>query len=268
MDTGEVNYFCDQLDKSCDEYLNDTKKILCGKNNDIQFFIQNKILQWKRNMWTLGKIELHSILDIQIICESFQQLLKVYQNIQDEITTLKEENTNLADTNKELSSKVEKMIEIKRSMEQNLYEKFIMVLNSKKKKIKELEAAGKDKQNTSESNFNAATDESDELEQVDETVNIVPKEYKNDGKRKSLDYNGPESLQKNRKIDYINHENTNHKASCSKDYTNDKVCALKDCESIEEKNIYGQQSCSAENRNSRSSLNFVEEESEEELFSQ
>ena len=152
MNTKNINDFSNELSKSSDKYIEETKKILRGKDTEIQFFLQDKILEWKSDLWTLGRIELCVVSDFQVR-ESFQQLLKFYQNIQDKMTLLEEENKNLINVNKEINSKIEKLIQIKITMEQDLYKKFIVVLNSKKKKIKELQDAIKKKENVKEISF-------------------------------------------------------------------------------------------------------------------
>lgn len=260
MNTRNINDFSNELSKSSDEYIEETKKILCGKDTKIQFFLQDKILEWKSDLWTLGRIELCIISDFQIR-ESFQQLLKFYQSIQDKMTVLEEENKNLVNVNKEINSKIEKLIEIKITMEQDLYKKFIVVLNSKKKKIKELQDAIKKKENVKESVFDACTDE--ESEKEDETVKDTSTIIKV-SKRKSPNYNSPKSIQKSEKTNHIVADKIIPKASTSKDYTKNELYTPD--EYVKEMNKNEEESCSL--KKSRSSLNFVEEESEEELFSQ
>ncbi|XP_043589952.1 DNA repair protein XRCC4-like [Bombus pyrosoma] len=260
MNAKNINDFSNELSKSSDEYIEETKKILRGKDTKIQFFLQDKILEWKSNVWTLGRIELCVISDFQVR-ESFQQLLKFYQNIQDKMTALEDENKKLVNVNKEINSKMEKLIEIKITMEQDLYKKFIIVLNSKKKKIKELQDAIKKKENVKESVFDACTDE--ESEKEDETVKDISTFIKV-SKRKLPNYNSPKSIQKSEKTNHIVADKIIPKASTSKDYAKNEVHTAD--EYVKKMNKNEEESCSP--KKSRSSLNFVEEESEEELFSQ
>ncbi|XP_071858992.1 uncharacterized protein isoform X2 [Bombus fervidus] len=260
MNTKNINDFSNELSKSSDKYIEETKKILRGKDTEIQFFLQDKILEWKSDLWTLGRIELCVVSDFQVR-KSFQQLLKFYQSIQDKMTLLEEENKNLINVNKEINSKIEKLIEIKITMEQDLYKKFIVVLNSKKKKIKELQDVIKKKENVKESVFDACTDE--ESEKEDETVKDISTIIKV-SKRKLPNYNSPKNIQKSEKTNHIVADEIIPKASTSKDYARNEVHTPD--EYVKEMNKNEEESCSP--KKSRSSLNFVEEESEEELFSQ
>ena len=267
----DIDYFCKELDKSSDEYLQETKNIFCGKDEEIQFYIQDDILRWERKKtWTLGKITLCSVLDIKVFSEAFQQLLKLYQSIQDKIGTLERENKSLRDTNADLLSKINKMVESKATMEQDLYKKFILILNSKKKRIRELEAAIKEKQNTAESVFDADTDEGEESEDDDQKPDDNRIKIK---KRKSLNNDNPESIQKARKKNSIVNKNHIDNNETINKTTVNKVCTMYEAHSInystasKNENIPEEPGCSFTTKSSRSSLNFVEEESEDELFS-
>ncbi|KOC63529.1 hypothetical protein WH47_02925 [Habropoda laboriosa] len=268
MSIKDVNYFCRELSKSTDEYLKETERILCREDKEIIFFIQDKTLEWKKNVWTLGRIELHPILDIKVVCESFQQLLKFYQSSQDKLNMLEEENKNLIDVNKELSLKIEKMIEIKTSMEQNLYKKFIMILNLKKRKVAELEDAIKENPNTKESIFDIYTDESEESEKEEHAANNERTISIRANKRKSLGNNSSKGMRKTKKTDCIINSSTICNISSSKDCGENKEYTLNNYIVEDKKSTYEKQSCSSESRKPRTSLNLIEEESEEELFSQ
>ncbi|OAD58192.1 hypothetical protein WN48_11355 [Eufriesea mexicana] len=265
MNIDNVNHFSAELSKSPDEYLKITEKILCGEDTEIQFFIKNKILEWKKKVWIYGRIELHSISDIQVVCESFQQLVKFYNGVQNKISILKEENKNLIYINEQLSLKIQNMIELKTTMEEDLYTKFIVILNSKKKKIRELEEAIKGKKDAKESIFDACTDESGESENEDKIIKNVPTVSIKIGKRKSLKNDNSKHMQKITKTNDIVDDKIIHKASTSKDCVNSKVVTL--AKVYKKRNKYEEGSCSFKKK-SRSSLNFSEEESEEELFSQ
>ncbi|CAK9797695.1 hypothetical protein ANTPLA_LOCUS1306 [Anthophora plagiata] len=251
----DVNYFSDELSKSTDEYLKETEKILCQKDKDIKFFIQDKTLVWKNNVWTMGQIELCPIYDISVISERFQQLSKLHQSVQDKLNTLEKENENLIHLNKELSLKIEKMIEMKTSMEQELYSKFVTILNSKKRKIKELEDAMKEKR-SKESIFDAQTDESEESEREDPPITIKI------GKRKSQS-NSSVDKQKTKKLDCIVNSETACNTSNSDNFEENKKHTMR-----EKGSVYEKQSSDSKDRTLRTSLNFNEEEPEEELFSQ
>lgn len=241
MNAEDIEFFCDELSKSSNEYLQDTKEILCGKDKEIQFFIKNEIFEWKKNVWTLGRIKLSSISDVKIISEGFQKSLKFYQDIQDKVDILEKENKILTDEKNKLSSDIEKMIETKTAMEQDLYSKFILILNSKKEKLRELESMVKERQKPSESVFDACTDESEGSDNENKKNNISIKQTVLK-KRKFTVNNNSEATQ-NAKKEHITINN---------DHINDKKT---------------HESCASGNRNSRNSLNFTEMK-EEELFSE
>ena len=256
MNTEDVNYFCNQLSKSSNEYLRETKEILCGNDKGIQFILRNTELEWKKNVWTLGTIKLHPVSDMKIISESFQRSLKLYQSIQEKVSLLEKENKILKDIKEKLSIDIEKMIEIKSTMEQDLTKKFLLLLNSKKEKLRELENALNKKQSSEESIFNVRTDESEESEDENNKANNDCRPSTAIGKRKSICDNDFKSTQKARKTDGI----------ISTDCTVNSEISQKT--SANNADNHELQSSTCGNRKSTSSLNFIEEVSEEELFSE
>ena len=254
MNTKDVDYFCSQLSKSSEEYLQETKEILCGNDKGIQFILQNTELEWKKNVWTLGTIKLHPVSDTKIISESFQRSLKLYQSIHEKVSMLEKENKILKDIKEKLSFDIEKMIEIKTTMEQDLTKKFLLLLNSKKKKLRELENALNKKQSTEESIFDVRTDESEESEGENDKRNNACRPSTAIGKRKSIRDNDFKSTQKARKTDGV--------TDCTVDSEINHETSVSNGDS------HKLQSSSSGNRKSNSSLNFIEEVSEEELFSE
>lgn len=250
MSTKDVNYFSDELAKSTDEYLEETKEILCGKDKAVNFFVNEKTFEWKKNLWIIGKIELSSPSDIRFIYQSFQQLLKIYQTMQDKMNEMEKENKSLIEMNEELSSKMNKMIEMKTAMERDLYKKFIVVLNSKKEKLRELE--GKVKSTSEKSVYNASTDEGDSEEEK-ETVEKKSILYSKNVKRKLTNDSVKDVQRSKKKMIPVE---IGPKPSTSKEGTSTATL-----------NNHEEQSCSFEHRKSRSSLNFLEEVVEEDLFS-
>ena len=256
MNAKDVDYFCNQLSKSSDEYLQETKEILCGNDKGIEFIVQSTELEWKRNVWTLGTIKLHPVSDTKIISESFQRSLKLYQSIQEKISMLEKENKILKDIKEKLSFDIEKMIEIKTTMEQDLTKKFLILLNSKKKKLRELENALNKKESTEESIFDVRTDESEESEVENNKTSNACRPSTGIGKRKSIHDSDFKSTRKARKTDSI----------LSTDCTVNNE--ISDKTSVNNADNHELQSSTSGNRKSNSSLNFIEEVSEEELFSE
>ena len=147
------------------------------------------------------------------------------------------------------------MIDIKTTMEQDLTKKFLLLLNSKKKKLRELENALNQKQNTEKSIFDARTDESESEDENNKTNNACRPSIAI-GKRKSIHDNDVKSTQKARKTDGI----------VSTDCTVDSEISHKT--SVNNADSHELRSSTSGNRKSNSSLIFIEEVSEEELFSE
>ncbi|KZC07185.1 PREDICTED: DNA repair protein XRCC4-like [Dufourea novaeangliae] len=252
MDIKEMNYFCKELDQSFEQYVHKTKDILCGKNTEILFLIDDTTLRWKDNMWILGRINLNPISDIKVISESFQQSLKFYQNIQGRLLNkLEEENKNLKDTKAKLTSDIEKIIETKTTMEQDMYKKFILILNSKKRKIREIQNAIKEKHDTKESVFDVCTDESEASDEENK-------------KSKFIDNKNFPAIQRTT----VTNQKSSHEAFTNKDCTENTIKVQENCTKREDDCTLAKLGCTSGTKKSRSSLNFIEEESEEELFSQ
>ncbi|XP_031828772.2 uncharacterized protein LOC116425332 isoform X1 [Nomia melanderi] len=250
MDTKEIQFFCEQLSKSFEEYFLETKKIFSGKNEDIQFLIEDTILKWKNNTWTLGRINLNLVSDVKIISESFQQSLKFYQGVQEELNILKEENKSLVHINIKLKSDLDKMIEVKTGMEQDMFKKFSLILNSKKRKLWEIHNILKKKEDTKASAFHVSTDESEESDEGN---------YRK-SKIKKISNDNSVHIQKIA-ID----EEISQKPSTSRDCMK-KNTKVKKNDTEQKDEMQREKNCIPEARKSRSSLNFIEE-SEDELFS-
>ncbi|XP_043250548.1 DNA repair protein XRCC4-like isoform X2 [Colletes gigas] len=257
MNINDINYFCDELSKSTDEYLQEVESILCGKDKDIQFFIQNTALEWKKKIWTRGKIKLRSDLNVDIISKHFQRSLKFYQSVQEKLTLSEKENENLIDIKNKLCSDIEQMIKVKTNIEQNLYKRFVLILNSKKKKIRELENAIKTKQGAKDSIFDVRTDESAESDTEDSKIN-KDTIYTKDQKEKTINNRNAKVKKSNSlgNTDCIVDDEISHITSTSKNLTTKK-----------NENTNEQQTCVFGTRTSRN-WSFIENDSEEELFSQ
>ncbi|XP_043673087.1 uncharacterized protein LOC122631450 isoform X1 [Vespula pensylvanica] len=175
MLTNDINYYSQEHSKSFNEYLKETKDAFSGKNTDIQYFLQDNKFEWRRNKrWILGKITVCPISNIIAISETLYGLLKQQQHLQEIISKLKTENELLINTKKELSVDIEEMIKMKTNMEKELYKKFILILNAKKKKIRELENSFKSTERAQKSIYDVSTDQSSEDSDMDDksTKNI------------------------------------------------------------------------------------------------
>lgn len=174
MLTNDINYYSQEHSKSFNEYLKGTKDALSGKNTDIKYFLQDNKFEWrKKERWILGKITVCPISNIIAISETLYGVLKQQQHLQEIISKLKKENKLLTDSNKELSVDIEEMIKMKTNMEKELYEKFILLLNAKKKKIRELKNSFKNTECAQKSVFDVSTDLSEDSDTDDKSIKNV-----------------------------------------------------------------------------------------------
>jgi len=134
MHVENANYFLNHLDESFETYVEKTKHAFSGKNADIQFFLQDDTFTWKQqNILTRGEIAVHSLSNILILSDTLKQTLELYQKYQERTLELENENEHLNKANAKLIVDMEEMINIKITMEKDLYMKFLLLLNTKKK---------------------------------------------------------------------------------------------------------------------------------------
>jgi len=168
MDTKSANYFLEQLEESLETYLEKTREAFSGKNTDIQFFLQDDTFIWKQqNILIRGKIILYLFSNVLIISDTLKQLLEFYQKCQEQIIALEKENKCLNEINNKLITDIEKMIEIKNNMEKDLYGKFLVLLNTKKKKIRELQKIIDRNKEVTKSVYDETTDDQSEESNVE-----------------------------------------------------------------------------------------------------
>lgn len=169
MNTEIANYYLDHLDESLDTYLEKTRCAFSGQNVEIQFFLQDAhlsgqyLFSWKQqNILTRGEITVYPVSKMLTISDTLKQISEQYQRCQEQILTLEKENECLNKTNAKLITDIEDMISMKNAMEKDLYRKFLLLLNTKKKKIRELQEALDKKQTPDKLVYNKTTDESSE----------------------------------------------------------------------------------------------------------
>lgn len=222
MHIENANYFLNHLDESFETYLEKTKHAFSGKNADIQFFLQDDTFTWKQqNILTRGKIAVYSLSNILIISNTLKQSLELYQKCQERILALESENEHLNKANTKLIADIEEMINIKIAMEKDLYVKFLLLLNTKKKKIRELQQALDNTKKTTESVYDKTTDDESEGSDIESmTVHNTESSKKREDK---MDYESeqkitPKSSKKNlkRRMNFSSSEDTSPEPSTSK----------------------------------------------------
>ncbi|XP_028049996.1 DNA repair protein XRCC4 isoform X2 [Monomorium pharaonis] len=168
MHVENANYFLNHLDESFKTYLEKTKDAFSGKNADIQFFLQDDTFTWKQqNILTRGKIAVHSLSNILILSDTLKKSLELYQKCQEQALTLESENERLNKANTKLITDIEEMINVKITMEKDLYMKFLTLLNTKKKKIRELKQALDNTKKTTKSVYDETTDDESEESEIE-----------------------------------------------------------------------------------------------------
>ncbi|KAI4488439.1 hypothetical protein M0802_011612 [Mischocyttarus mexicanus] len=188
MLANDINFYSKEHSKSFKEYLNETKDVFSGKNTEIQYFIEDNNFEWrKNNKWILGKITVRSMSNIMVVSETLYGILEQQQQLQEIISKLRIENDLLTNTKNKLSNDIEEMINRKIDMEKELYKKFILILNAKKKKIRELENSLKNTKRTKNSIYDTNTDQSDSDSGNKNTKNAIVRNSKKD--KSSIDQN-------------------------------------------------------------------------------
>lgn len=253
MHTENAHYFLDHLDESLEIYLEKTKHAFSGKNADIQFFLHDDTLIWKQDILTRGKIAIYPLSNILIISDTLKQLLEFYQKCQEEVLTLKKENKCLNENNIKLTTDIEEMINIKDKMEKDLYTKFLLLLNAKKQKIRELQKALDNNKQIIKSVYDETTDDESEKSNAE-----------------SKKVHGTVSNSKKRKMDYKNEWNAIPKSS----RINFKKCTNSSSEDTSPEPSTSRNKLTLHNTDmsytmkSKQILNISEEESEDDLFSE
>ncbi|KYN40368.1 hypothetical protein ALC56_05313, partial [Trachymyrmex septentrionalis] len=226
MHVENANYFLNHLDESFETYLEKTKQAFSGKNADIQFFLQDKsygtTFTWKQqNVLTRGEITMHSLSNILILSDTLKQSLELYQQYQERALALEKENEYFKKSNTELIVNLEEIINKKNTMEKDLNMKFLLLLNTKKKKIRELqEALNNTKKTTTKSPYNETTDdESDESDVKSKKMHDTKPKLK----KQEMDYKNdqeviPKSSKKTLKrcMSFSSSEDTSPEPSTSK----------------------------------------------------
>lgn len=166
MKDEEIIKFAENLSKTRNEYLHAVQESLSGKDESIEFYLKNSKLKWSKRQWMQGFVDVKPVSLSTDLPDVLKQFLLHNSRLNTKIETLKHENEELKAVQNQLKEKLESIIKIKNSIEDELYKKFIIILNSKKEKIRELETELKNKNisslNQSKSEwFDASTDDSE-----------------------------------------------------------------------------------------------------------
>lgn len=144
------------------------KNELSGKDKDVQFSLNDSRLLWKKKIWKRGTISVQPLDSIIFLADLSWQWLKQCGSLQETSRRLKEDNEILEKRSQQLVSQMKEMERVKIGMEDALYKRFLLLLNSKKRRIRELEKVCKSQSVTlKKSAYDASTDDSEvELEEA------------------------------------------------------------------------------------------------------
>ncbi|XP_033227532.1 DNA repair protein XRCC4 isoform X1 [Belonocnema kinseyi] len=124
--------------ESEENFYQETKNVLSGKATEIEFSLEKENFEWRKGIWTRGFIKVCQVNEINVFSNLIQNFLLNAANGKIDNSALQAENEELKNSLALLKDTLEEMIEIKNSMEKELYSQFILILNTKKKKIREL----------------------------------------------------------------------------------------------------------------------------------
>ncbi|XP_046751062.1 DNA repair protein XRCC4-like [Diprion similis] len=166
MGLEDVDKFAKNLSKTRGEYLCGTREALSGRDEIVQFFLKDSKLRWKRGRWNQGLINVGSAPLAQMFPNILKKFVLRNRELESSVERLETEGRKLRTWQQELEEKLEEMVKLKNEMEKDLYSKFIIVLNSKKAKIRELQSETNDKaEPKDEEAFQAQTDDSEASEE-------------------------------------------------------------------------------------------------------
>lgn len=192
MKAENVQYFSKELGKSCVEYIAEAKDAFCRKNKDIQFYITDESFKWMRkNVWTLGQIDVQRVKSTDTLLEILQNIMEVCQNVNAKLDGLEAENKCLIEMKTKLTASLEEVIKYKLIMEEELYKKFLLILNEKKRKYRELKQRVQTVGDKADTVFQASTDEASSDEETEKSTLVPVKNVK--PKQRELPENSAEN---------------------------------------------------------------------------
>ncbi|XP_020283984.1 DNA repair protein XRCC4-like [Pseudomyrmex gracilis] len=171
MHIENANYFLHNLEETFETYLEKTRDAFSGKDTDVQFFLQDDEFKWiQETIQIRGRIRVGPLSNVLTVSDTLKQLAELYQRCQEGRVKLEEENEVLINRNAKLITELDEIINKKKTMEKDLYAKFILLLNAKKRKIRELQEALDNNKPKIKSVYDESTDEeSGKSDMVDET---------------------------------------------------------------------------------------------------
>ncbi|XP_015584887.1 uncharacterized protein LOC107262826 isoform X2 [Cephus cinctus] len=171
--TEQIDYFAAN-DKSCntrDEYIQKTRNILSGRNSGVyQFSLQNAKFRWTEGMWDRGIVEV-TPCNIEEFSKVLEKFLVQYRSMEESVNKLESENIHLKQMYMKLNDSLESISTRKEELERILLQKFLLLINSKKKRIRELEEAAKKRPREDNSIYDTSTDDGESSDVSENAIN-------------------------------------------------------------------------------------------------
>lgn len=142
----KIGSFCNQLNLNQKQYVENAKKALStdDPSNDFIINFSNGKLVWEKNIPLSTLTMKHGVVEMEHFIDGgsevlVNELLGLMKTKDDLLENKDQELKNVAQQLKDLIEKFENSAKLKVKMEEDLYFKFITLLNEKKMKISEYE---------------------------------------------------------------------------------------------------------------------------------
>ena len=171
-----------------EEYHKECRNVLSGRENDFEFSVEDDTFEWRKGIWTRGYIKVFPVFEIHVFSDFMQNILNNVGDMQVKYAELQKENEKVKRNLAALHDRLEDMIKIKNLMEAEIYKKCLLIVNTKKERIRELEKELKILKKTEVSLYEMSTDNENSDEEVTKKLSVEVMEKLNEKmKRKSED---------------------------------------------------------------------------------
>lgn len=143
------------FDKSLEDYLQKVKEILEGnqdvkfsvdesEEHDVKFFVDDGEFKCIRNHWSLLNVPISLNLEVECLTQFMISMHNVYSEKENNEVNLKKDYEKLKKKVSTLEEKYHEMVCAKEEFEKEMYKRFILLLNTKKQRIKDLKKLNED----------------------------------------------------------------------------------------------------------------------------
>ncbi|XP_034940050.1 uncharacterized protein [Chelonus insularis] len=147
--------------KTEEEFIKEIQVQLLGQDEEVKFTLKDSIFTWKKKIWIHGQVKCETIDDTLKFANEIIEILIYNLEITKSFRKLKEEHDTLKQVNKEIEATMQILTDDKKTIEENMLKQCLPLLNSKKRRIRELEEENSILRSRKHDIFNQSTDESD-----------------------------------------------------------------------------------------------------------